>query len=302
MLTDAVKSYVALRRAMGFGLRDMEATLLRFVRFASERGATHVRADVAVAWASRASSPRERAHRLNEVIRFARHVHAEDPEHEIPPRGVFGDHRPRRRVPFIYSREDVARLVRTASSLGPPGSLRPHTYATLFALLACTGLRISEALRLRLADVTADGLVVRETKFKKTRLVPLHPSAVEGLGRYLRLRRRVRGGDHVFVAPDGRPLCHRTVHTNFMHIVRSLGLHPGTGKWGPRIHDLRHTFAVRALEACPLDRERVGIHLVALSTYLGHSHFAYTYWYLQATPHLLADIRDAVEAFVGDAS
>jgi integrase/recombinase XerD len=300
MLTDAVKSYVALRRAMGFELRDLEARLLSFARFAAARDAVHVRSDVAIAWASVASSPRERAHRLNEVIRFSIHVHAEDPAHEVPPRNVFGDHPPRRRVPFIFSREDVVRLVRAASELGPPGSLRPHSYSTLFALLSCTGLRISEALHLRMADVTDDGLVVRQTKFKKTRLVPLHPSAAEGLKKYLRLRRLVRGNDdHVFVAQNGRPICHRTVLSHFMDIVRALGLHPGPGKWGPRLHDLRHTFAVHALESCPPDRERVGVHLVALSTYMGHSHFCFTYWYLQATPYLLSDIRDAVEVFAG---
>jgi integrase/recombinase XerD len=298
-MTATVRPYLALRRALGFGMRRHETVLLSFARFAEQRGDQRVVAATVIAWAARAVSPRERACRLRTVIQLARHLRAEDDRHQVPPDGVFGDHRPQRRLPFIFSPSDVSQLVQAALRMGPAGSLRPHTYATLFALLAASGLRISEALKLRLADVTADGLVIRETKFKKTRLVPLHPTAAVGLQRYLRRRRRERVcDDHVFLSSKGRGLCHGTVHTNFTQMVRAIGLRAGPGKPPPRMHDMRHTMAVRALEACPDDKEHIGQHMLALTTYLGHSHVAFTYWYLEATPHLMTRIRDASEAFL----
>jgi len=202
-------------------------------------------------------------------------------------------------LPHIYTKQEIQQLLDAAAQLGPQGSLRPHTYRCLFGLLAATGLRISEAISLHLDDVTSDGLIVRRTKFQKSRQVPLHSTVTAELHRYIEKRLRFdRTGDHVFVSQRKRPLIYQVVNQTFLKIVRSLGLHPGPGKRGPRIHDLRHTMAVRALEAAPSDHEGVGRHMRALSTYLGHSRVATNYWYLHSTPHLMKGLADACEDFL----
>lgn len=179
----AVDAYVAVRRAPGFALTNAECLLRSFARCAATRGDTHVRTATVLQWATQASSIAQRDERLKTVRRFALHVHAEDEQHDIPPRDVFG-YRKTRRLPFIYTQTDIQRLIQAASRLGPPSTLRPHTHATLFALLAATGLRISEALALRRDDVTRDGLLIRKTKFQKNRLVPLHETARAGIEAY----------------------------------------------------------------------------------------------------------------------
>jgi integrase/recombinase XerD len=163
---------------------------------------------------------------------------------------------------------------------------RPRTYAALLSLLFATGLRISEALRLRFDDITADGLLIRETKFRKTRLVPLHDSAIAGLRQYLLARRQTGAADdHVFVDNDGRPLRYVNVQSTFLTLLKWADLWPTSGHHRrPRLHDACHTFAVKALQACPAGRARIGKHMVALATYLGHVNIHATYWYLDAAP------------------
>jgi len=168
---------------------------------------------------------------------------------------------------------------------------------TLVSLIACTGLRISEALKLELSDLTEDGLVIRATKFQKSRLVPLHDSAIHNLHQYLVARCRFAPTvSTLFVSRSGGKLTYPTVNTTFLTMARSTGLRGGPGQKGCRLHDLRHTFAVRSLEQCTGDRRSVARHMAALSTYLGHAHVSDTYWYLQATPKLLGDIATAAEA------
>ena len=145
-----------------------------YARFASARAEEFIRTTTTIEWAAFGPSAPQRARRLGVVSRFARYLHAEDPRHEIPPQGIFGSESRPRGVPFIFSPEQLTCLLQAASHLGPPGSIRPYTYSTLFALLACSGLRISEAVNLRLQDWTADGLLIGEPKFRKARLVPLH--------------------------------------------------------------------------------------------------------------------------------
>lgn len=298
MLMNMVDQYLAMRHAAGFSLEVPEYLLRSFARFASERGETHVCATTVIEWASQAPSPSQRDHRLKTVLRFARYARVEDPQHQLPPSDVFG-YRKSRRVPYIYSDEEVGRLLRAASELGPRGSLRPHTYQTLFALLFATGLRISEALGLCLEDITSDGLVIRQTKFQKSRLVPLHETSEAGLNRYLQCRQRWATTDpHLFISIRGRGLARSAVQWTFRQLLRSIGLDPPPRGPRPRIHDARHTFAVRVLEQSPEGRENIGRHIVALSTYLGHANVADTYWYLQATPQLLRDIAEVCEAFV----
>jgi integrase/recombinase XerD len=297
MLIEAVESYLKVRRAAGFDLQYSGKVLRRFSQFGADRGEKHVHEKTAIAWASLASSPGERCRRLEAVIRFARYAKAEDDRHEIPSDGIFGYHK-NRRVPFIFSATEISHIIEQAMRLGPPGSLRPHTFATLFALLSATGMRVSEALALKMDDVTSDGLIIRKTKFRKSRLIPLHATAVAGLERYLVRRRQVScGDDHLFVSLWGHGFCYGTVRSVFHRIVRAAGI-GGSDRRSPHVHGLRHTFAVRALEACSCDRDYVGRHILALSTYMGHAHVADTYWYLEATPQLLGDIAKAWEAFV----
>jgi integrase/recombinase XerD len=298
MLNKAVESYLAIRRAAGFALRSDEYVLRSFSRFASARGDTHVITKTALEWASSAPSPAERGKRLRIVIALARHVRTEDQGHQIPPAGFFPSHR-LRSVPFIFSQIEISRLIEHALRLGPTRSIRPHTFATLLALLSATGLRISEALALKLDDVTADGLMIRKTKFRKSRLVPLHKTVVEGLDRYLFRRLRLpTTDDHLLVSPQGSRLGYHTVRRVFLSLVKAAGIEPRSNQTAARIHSFRHTFAVRALESCPHDRDHIGQHMLALSTYMGHSEIADTYWYLEATPQLLCDICAASEAFV----
>lgn len=298
MIMKAVDSYLSLRRAAGYALKVQEYLLRSFARFAAEREQVHISTPTVIEWASQAPSLGQRDHRLKTVITFARHLQVEDAQHEVPPSNVFG-YRKTRRIPFIFTPGEIHHLIEAATCLLPLDSLLPHTYSTLFALLVVTGLRISEALHLRFKDVTADGLLICRTKFQKSRLVPLHETAVAGLERYLERRKRTAAGDdHVFVSLRGQGLHRNTVDKTFRKLLKTIGLDQGRGGLRPRIQDLRNTFAVRALETCPEGRDNIGRHMVALSTYMGHSHIRHTYWYLEATPHLMQDIVEACEAFL----
>ncbi len=297
MLIRAVESYLAVRQACGFDLRCVGSFLRSFARFSKARKKDYVCAATAIEWAGLAPSVRQRARRLGHVIRFARYLHAEDPRHEIPP-AVFGSEDWPRSIPYIFSRRDVARLVQAASESGDR-TLRRYTYSTLFALLACTGLRVSEAIRLRFEDIIVDGLVIRCSKFRKSRLVPLHDTVRAGLERYLERRRPYAPFDeHVFVSLRRKPLLIEDINAAFRTAADKIGVRRGPGLPRPTPHSLRHTFAVRALEACPHDRERITQHMVALSTYLGHGTVKETYWYLQATPELMRNIAERCEGFV----
>lgn len=293
----SVETYLAVRRAVGFTLSNTEYLLQSFADFATDRKETHIRTATAIDWASQAKSVAQRHTRHQTICRFAQYLRLEDLRHELPPANHFG-YRKTRRVPHIYSRDEINGLVLAATRLCSPDSLLPRTYAALISLLAATGLRISEALDLLVTDITPNGLLIRRTKFQKTRLVPLHATAVTGLGHYLIHRREAkRGGDHVFVSDEGQPLVYWRVHGVFRTLLKSVGLKPSGGRW-PRIHELRHTFAVRALEASPTGRQRIGQHMLALATYLGHVNINATYWYLETTPELLLDIAVVAENFV----
>jgi integrase len=178
-------------------------------------------------------------------------------------------------------------------------TLRRATYSTLFGLLACTGLRLSEAIHLRYGDITDDGLVIRRTKFRKSRLVPIHESTRAALERYLQQRCVYAPlDDHVFISLRRKPLLVADAERAMRLAACKIGLRLVPGEPRPTIHALRHTFTVRALESCPDDRDRITQHMVALSTYLGHGHVAHTYWYLEATPQLMKDISERSERFV----
>jgi integrase/recombinase XerD len=294
MLVQAVESYLALRHACGFELKR-EGNLLRsFAAYSDARGEHRVCSEIAIEWAGFAQSIRQRARRLNNIIRFARHVRAEDQSHELPP-AVFGSGNQPRSIPYIFSPDNIVRLMQAAvQSVCHP--FRKQTYSVLFALLSCTGLRVSEAIALCLEDITTDGMIIRRSKFGKNRLVPIHETTRAALQRYVECRRPYAPFDnHVFVSLRGKPLSIDIVERVFRSAVRLIDLKRGERR--PTPHSLRHTFAVRALEGCPLGREHIAEHMVALSTYLGHSSVSDTYWYLEATPELMESIGDRCEVF-----
>jgi integrase len=296
-MINAIESYLAVRRAAGYTLGNVEYLLRSFARFAAARQETHVRIATTIDWASKSASVAQRHTRYQTVCRFASYIRLEDGGHESPPTNHFG-YRKARRVPYIYSRVDIEHLVLAASHLVPANSLRPVTYAALISLLAATGLRISEALHLLVSDITPQGLLIRKTKFQKTRMVPLHETAVAGLRRYLSSRQKMHFSvEHVFVSYHGEPLRYAQVQSTFRTMLKSAGFHPHKGRW-PRLHELRHTFATRALEASPAGRQRIGKHMLALATYMGHVNIDSTYWYLETTPDLLRDISGAGESFL----
>lgn len=293
-LIEHVERYVSFRRRLGYKPTWWEQSLRAFAAHAMARGERFIRNDTILGWANEAPSPASIYNRLCAVRLFAVWLHAEDERHEVPPRAVPDRTRPRRPPPRLVTREQIGRIMEAALSLGPAGSITPHTYHYMIGLMAVTGLRRSEALRLRLSDVTPDGLIVRETKFRKNRLVPLHESTCDALERYLAIRKRCGGpDDHLFIVSTGRPPCPQALTATFIKLARQTGLR---GRRGPRLHDLRHSFCVRSLEdAIATDRDSVNRHMLALTTYVGHARVSSTYWYLETTPALLRQVARTAE-------
>jgi integrase len=298
-----VEAYLAARRGLGFQLRIEGGELLRFARYADTSGHRGpVTVELALRWAQTAASSTRlyRARRIETVRCFARHQALIEPATEIPPARVLGPAH-RRTQPHIYSQAQIAQLLALAARLPSRKGLRATTYVSILGLLACSGLRISEALRLRLEDVDlhAGVLTIRETKFHKSRLVPLHPSATMALRAYVARRDRIQPqfpGATLFISEVGRKLAYTTVRMVFRELVDETGAGV-PGRRRPRLQDLRHTFACRCLlRWC---REGIDVHtrIAALSTYLGHAKVSDTYWYLTGVPELMALTASRFERF-----
>ena len=291
-----VRAYLAERRALGFRLRSEGYLLLSFARYAdghASRG--RLTNKWAITWASLPKDADRHcwARRLEAVRRLARYLIVADPKTELPPRHLFGPaERPYR--PFIYSAQQIRQLLTAARHL--PGQLRPWTYQTLIGLLACTGLRISEALGLKIPEVDLGQglLLVRDSKFHQTRWVPVHPTALAPLKTYSRQRqRRFPFAERFFASERGTPLAYSTVHAVFSRLRRAI-THEGQA---PRIHDLRHTHACRVLQHWQASRQGASGRVLILSRYLGHRHVRDTYWYLHALPELMADAGKRFEHY-----
>ena len=297
MLRDAVNRHIELHRSMGFKYKVQEYMLHSFAAFAESRSEQFIQTDTVLQWAESAPSIRQRYDRLLTIRRLACSLNAENERHQVPPIDVFGHAPRRRRTCHIFTHDEINRLLQTAAQFTSRRTIQAATFRAALSLIACTGLRVSEALKLQLSDITEDGLLIRATKFQKSRLVPLHATARYGLGQYLSVRKRIKTtATAVFVSKRGTAIPYSTMNQTFLYVARSAGLRPGPGLGGCRIQDLRHTFAVRSLEQCAGDRKSVARHMTALSTYLGHAHVSDTYWYLQATPKLLYDVAEAAEA------
>ncbi len=296
MLKNEINNYVELHRAMGFKYRTQNYLLQSYLRFAEHCGDTVVHSQSVIKWAGLASSLYQKRNRLLTVRRFSIVMQAENNQYEIPPADVFGHETAKRKIRHLFSPDNVRQLLIAASHLKPEGSIRPKTYSTFFALLSITGLRSSEAIRLNIDDITADGLQIKSTKFRKDRLVPIHASTRHALEEYINVRRQVSYLEPaLFVSTNGTRLSYSTIISIYLQLMRTIGLRNKPGIPGPCLHDLRHTFAVKSLEHCTGSRAEVSRHITALSTYLGHAHVSDTYWYLQATPLLMTQISVSQE-------
>lgn len=285
--------FLSLRQALGFTTRTHDSTLRDFVGDLDAQKAAFITSRLAVAWASKpvCANPNWWAYRLYVARQFARYVATEDPRTEIPSADLlpFRHRRPR---PYIYTEQEIAQLIEAADNLPSHNGLRALTYSTLFGLLSVTGLRISEALRLDRCDVDLrnDLLIIRQSKYHKARVLPVHPSTSKALSIYVRRRDQVFWpcrSESFFVTVFGKRPTYGVVNATFTELSRQTGLRGPTARTGPRIHDMRHTFAVRTM--CKLygngrDIER-GVY--TLSVYLGHAGPSSTYWYLSAVPQLM---------------
>jgi len=292
-----MQQYLSVRRSLGFELIKVDSTLRSFVAFAEREAACHVTTDLALRWVklSTAKEPATLADRLNTVRRFAIWRSAADERTEVPPKNLL-PYRYRRKSPYIYSDEEIEELVRSARRLPSPKGLRGPTYATLFGLIAATGMRTKEAVSLDRKDIDIEEKVlgIRESKFRKSRLVPVHVTTRDALSDYAEKRDRifpVLQSVAFFVSERGTRVTHWAARDNFAVVSRQIGIRKKiNGKrvgCGPRLHDMRHRFAARTL----VDWYRAGINVEReihkLSTYLGHGHVNDTYWYLEAVPELL---------------
>lgn len=290
-----VKDYLQLRRTLGFQLRSQGQMLLQFARYLD--GAGHrgpLTTEAAMRWSNRPHLSRSsRAKRLSAVRCFARYLAARDGQTEVPERHLV----PKvciRQQPHLYSPRDLEQLLAATEQLRPSYPLKRLVYYTLFGLLACTGMRVSEALKLKAdhVDLQRGILRIEQTKFKKSRLVPLHPTATHALRRYAQARygrQDVCDDSPFFVDKRGNRLAYCAIRWNFERLCKMLDWTEGNGDLPrPRIHDLRHTFACQRLLSWYRQGRDVHHLIAALSTYLGHGKVTDTYWYLTGTPELLA--------------
>jgi integrase len=292
-LRKALEEYLAIRRALGFRLLLAGRSLHGFVEFAEKEGASFINTKLALQWATQPTDaqPAQWANRLGMVRCFAKYLSAIDPRTEIPPEELL-PYRYHRKPPYIYTEADISKLINAAKKLPSPRGLRASTFSTLFGLLAVTGMRMSEPINLDRKDVDLQHgiLTVRQTKFDKSRLIPVHISTMDKLREYAHLRDRIcpiPQSLSFFVSEGGTRLTDCTVRRWFVILSHQIGLRSPGDSHGPRLHDLRHGFAVRTL----LGWYRSGVdaeqNIPVLTTYLGHGHVTDTYWYISATPELL---------------
>jgi integrase len=292
-LNHHLANYLKLRRHLGFQLRLSGRLLRKFVNFAQQERASFVTTDLALRWATQPihCQPAQWANRLGMVRRFAQHLSSVDACTEVPPPGLL-PHRFHRRDPYFYRDQEISRLMEAACQLASPKALRGATASTVFGLLAATGLRVGEAVGLNRDDVDLSQalLTVRHAKGNQSRLVPLHASTARALRRYERFRNRIcphPQSPRFFLSERGTRLTPGTIRYWFIRLSHRIGLRQPADRHGPRLHDLRHRFAIRTLLRWYRMDRNVEAHLPELATYLGHAHVADTYWYLSATPELL---------------
>lgn len=304
-LREALRSYLEMRRGLGYKLQEAGKALIDFVAFLEQQHVSYITQELALAWAQQPlhTQPAHRAQRLNFVRGFARYRSAIDPRTQIPPQGLL-PYQPKRARPFFYSDDNIRSLLRAALRMEcrfERGGLRPWVYYSLFGLLSVSGLRLGEARNLELQDVDLQArlLTIRGAKFGKDRLVPLHRSTCTVLAEYIARRRHHwearAASSYLFVSSWGNRLDPGDVHRTFYMLSRQTGLRGPSDRHGPRIHDLRHRFAAMALLRWYRSGEDVERRLPFLSAYLGHVHVGDTFWYLSAWPELMQQAMTRLE-------
>jgi integrase len=298
-LRAALEQYLSIRQGLGYKYQHQAQRLADFVIFMEQQGAATITTKLALAWAT---LPAERhaswTLRITDVRGFARHVAQIDPNTEVPPTGIMPP--VKRATPYVYSEWEIKALLTAALALPPPNGLRRWTYHTLFGLIAVAGLRLSEALSLQGNDVDLEEgvLTVRQSKFGKSRLVPVHSTTCVALRHYAVLRDATLGssaGPHFFVAKRGGGLLPQHIYPVFCRLSREIGLRHIGDHSGPRIHDLRHSFAIRTVLGWYRDGLEVEQQLPRLATYLGHTSVRDTYWYLSACAPLMEQVLKRLE-------
>ncbi len=291
-LRTALTDYLSMRRSLGYKLRRTEKLLLQFIEYLEAQGASRITTDVMLTWARLPTGGDVNwwSSRLAVVRKFAMFVNTIDPATEVPPADLLPGRKSQRAVPFLYSDSDITALVDAATIF--PSPLRVLTCQTWVQLLAVTGMRVGEAIRLDRKDVDFDDgvLSIWMSKFDKSRELPLHASTVSALRAYLQERDRLfpnPPSPSLFISSAGTRLLYCNMSWDFIRLVRQAGLKPRSKHCRPRIHDLRHAFAVRTIIDAYKTDANVGASLALLSTYLGHVHPGHTYWYLSAAPELL---------------
>jgi integrase len=303
-LSDLLVEYLELRRSLGYKAQREAWLLSKFVSFVHAKHRAFITTELALAWAKQPSDadPSWWASKLSVVRGFAKHVHLVDARHQVPPRDLLPRHY-RRTPPSIYSPEEIVRLLRAARELQSRVSgceFRQATYETLLGLIAATGMRVGEAIRLECNDVdwSHQLIVIRESKFRKSREVVLHDTVICALRRYATRRDREHPrpqSAHFFVSLVGTKLVYNNVHHTFAKLLRIAGIH----REKARIHDLRHTFIVRTILRWHRESIDIDAHMPILSTYVGHRDPTSTYWYLSATPELMALVAGKLEHALG---
>ena len=304
-LRQAAQEYLTMRRDLGFKLADAGKALLEFAGFMQRHRCAYITSELALDWAQlpKGATPAHHARRLSLVRGFARHRSAADPRTQIPPPGLL-PFQPRRARPYLYSDEEIGRLLRAALAWKCRCSydaLKPYTFHCLLGLLSVSGLRVSEALNLRLPDLDLQEkvLTVRGTKFGKDRLVPLHASTCQVLERYLERRRRHWANrevsSYMFVSNRGHRLDGAEVRRTFYALSRQIGLRGANDSHGPRLHDMRHRFATGTLVRWYRRGQDPQRLLPVLSAYLGHVHVEDTQWYLNGCPELMREAMRRLE-------
>jgi integrase/recombinase XerD len=300
-LHQAVKDYLALRRSLGFKLKEYGECLHEFVSFLKENGVSHITNKLAVEYATKRQDekPVSWSRRLSIIRGFARYRIGADPGTEIPPVGLL-KFRSRRARPYLYSEDEIRRLLEAALKMESPHKLQPHTYYCLFGLLAVSGMRLGEAISLQPQDVdwSAGVLTIRGAKFGKSRLVPLHPSTLAVLRDYAALRDKIFAGRNVptfLVTSRGTKLEKPNLSRVFRELSRQITIRKPGERHGPRLHDFRHRFAIETLLRWYRNGEQVSRRMPVLSTYLGHVNVSGTYWYLGSTPELITAASKLIE-------
>lgn len=297
--------YINLRRKLGFKLFEPERFINNFVTFLENEKLSFITIKSAVDWAKKPKNVLRYCwtRRLNVIRQFACYVKNIDPRNEIPPFGLLKC-RQKRSKPYIYSDDEILKLLKASLLLKSKQCIRAHTYYTIFGLLAASGLRINEVTSILINDIDfIEGrLIIRKTKFRKSRIVPIHKTTLQILRRYLYFRNKIKAenkSSNFFLSEEGTNITNFTARSTFIKLSRKIGLRKSMDSFGPRLHDFRHTFAVRTIIQWYKEDADVDVQMPILSTYLGHVKPSDTYWYLSLVPELVALAGKRFEKYLG---